>query len=246
MALPGPPFFFGERRTSPVKGLQARSDWRAPETGRDAALWRSAGAPGRGPGGKAPEIGGLGQWNVPLGRGHWACSVREPAWLRVGLLARTCAGSSLAGPENSGCQPSAPRPLPSRRNRWPSPGAVRVAGSILTTLFGKAQGPAQSTLQPLHSGSRESLDQTCFLAKRTAGRKPGLRLTFRSGLTGCARGLENASHPLVYAAMVPVTAPGCCLLPHLPTTARKCCEEFWTQPWKSVETLAGSWLEADL
>lgn len=37
---------------------------------------------------------GLGQWNVPLGRGPGAHSAWEPAWLGVCSLAGTCAGCS--------------------------------------------------------------------------------------------------------------------------------------------------------
>lgn len=135
-----PSLLFGERRTSPLKGLQTRSDWRAPEPGRDAALSRSAGATGRGLAGRRRKSGS-GAVERPFGEGTLSPQrLRSRRGSESARLPERARGAP-AQPENSGCQPSARPPLPLRRNRWRSPGAVRVAGSILTTSFGRTQGP---------------------------------------------------------------------------------------------------------
>lgn len=54
------------------------------------------------PSGKATGAEGLGKWSVPLGRGHWAHGIPEPAGLGALSLAGMRAGSSPARLENSG------------------------------------------------------------------------------------------------------------------------------------------------
>lgn len=86
-----PSLLFGERRTSPLKGLQTRSDWRAPEPGRDAALWRSAGATGRGLAGRRRKSGS-GVVERPFGKG-----TLSPQRLGAGVARSLLASRNVRG-----------------------------------------------------------------------------------------------------------------------------------------------------